>query len=370
MALSNQTDPRYAERQLRSWLATRIDNVQDIEVFGARVPTAGGLSAETILFEASWVESGRPKARRLAARVQPAGEAVFPSYDFRSEFRVLAALGCAGLPVPEVLWHEQDPSVLGGEFIVMEQIDGRVPADDPPYTTAGWVPDLSPEEQALLYDNALQAMAAVHRVDWRASGLALLADAAGGAPGLAQQLACWESTFAWAAEGESNPTVEAAFEWVGEHRPRTEEDLVLNWGDARLGNILFGDDLSVAAMLDWEMASLASPELDLGWWLFLIRNHTDGIGARMPAGFPDRESTVARYQELSGHEVQHLEFYEVFAALRLAIIMHRAGNLMIRAGLLPPDAQMKVNNPVSQLLAELLGLPAPEGAAQNFVGNR
>jgi aminoglycoside phosphotransferase (APT) family kinase protein len=370
MALSNQTDPRYAERQLSSWLATKLDKAESVDVFGARVPTAGGLSAETILFEASWVQSGRSRSRRLAARLQPSGEAVFPRYDFRSEFRVLAALGCAGLPVPEVLWHEQDPSVLGGEFIVMEQVDGRVPADDPPYTLEGWVLDLSPEQQAALYDNALQALAAIHRLDWRASGLDVLSEAAGEAPGLDQQLAYWESTFAWAAEGESNPTVEAAFEWVHQHRPLTEERLVLNWGDARLGNILFAEDLSVAAMLDWEMAALASPELDLGWWLFLIRNHTAGIGAPIPAGFPDRDATVARYQELTGHEVEHLEFYEVFAALRLAIIMHRAGNLMIRAGLLPADAPMKLNNPISQLLAAQLGLPAPEGTVQSFVGNR
>jgi aminoglycoside phosphotransferase (APT) family kinase protein len=370
MALSNQTDPRYAERQLTSWLASKVGNAEEVRVFDARVPTAGGLSAETVLFEASWLESGQQRSRRLAARVQPTGDAVFPRYDFRSEFRVLAALGCAGLPVPEVLWHEHDPSVLGSQFIVMQQVDGRVPADDPPYTTDGWVLDLTPEEQASLYDNALQALAGVHRLDWRASGLELLADEVSGAPGLDQQLADWERTFAWAAEGESNPTIEAAFEWVRENRPRTEERLVLNWGDARLGNILFAEDMSVAAMLDWEMATLASPELDLGWWLFLIRNHTEGIGAPIPVGFPDRDATVARYEELTGHEVQHLEFYEAFAALRLAIIMHRAGNLMIRAGLLPPDAPLKFNNPISQLLALQLGLPAPEGTVQNFVGNR
>jgi hypothetical protein len=54
----------------------------------------------------------------------------------------------------------------------------------------------------------------------------------------------------------------------------------------------------------------------------------------------------------------------------MAIIMHRAGDLMIRAGLLPPDATMKLNNPTTQLLAEQLGLPAPAGAVQDFVGNR
>jgi aminoglycoside phosphotransferase (APT) family kinase protein len=364
MALSNKTDPAHAERQLTTWLSTRLEDSRDVRVHDARVPAAGGLSAETVLFEASWTQSGRQWTRSLAARVQPSGDAVFPTYDFATEFRVLAALGCAGVPVPEVLWHERDRAVLGGEFIVMEQVGGRVPADDPPYTMDGWVLDLSAAEQATLYDNALQALAAIHRVDWRGAGLDVLMH------GFDEQLAYWERAFAWAAGDEANPTVEAAFDWIRANRPPDGASVVLNWGDARLGNILFAPDLSVAAVLDWEMAALGSRELDLGWWLFLIRNHTDAIGAPMPPGFPDREATIARYEELIGHTMEHVEFYEAFAGLRLAIIMHRAANLMIGAGLLPPDAPMKLNNPCSKLLAELLGLPAPEGSAQSFVGNR
>jgi aminoglycoside phosphotransferase (APT) family kinase protein len=364
MALSNMTDPAHAERQLTTWLSARLEDSSDVRVHDARVPAAGGLSAETVLFEASWTQSGRQRTRSLAARLQPSGDAVFPTYDFATEFRVLAALGCAGVPVPEVLWHERDRAVLGGEFIVMEQVGGRVPADDPPYTMDGWVLDLSAAEQAALYDNALQALGAIHRVDWRGAGLDVLMH------GLNEQLAYWERTFAWAAGDDANPTVESAFEWIRANRPPEDASVVLNWGDARLGNILFADDLSVAAVLDWEMAALGSGELDLGWWLFLIRNHTDAIGAPMPPGFPDREETIARYEELTGHTVEHIEFYEAFAGLRLAIIMHRAANLMIGAGLLPPDAPMKLNNPCSKLLAELLGLAAPEGSVQSFVGNR
>jgi aminoglycoside phosphotransferase (APT) family kinase protein len=256
----------------------------------------------------------------------------------------------------------------------MERLYGRVPTDDPPFTVTGWVLDLSPEQQAALCDNALQVLARIHAVDWRAAGLELLdrreSDPALPAPGLDQHLAHWENTFEWAAEGEPNPTVEAAFDWVRENRPTDDEPLVLNWGDARIGNMLFDDDMSVAGVLDWEMVSLGSPELELGWWLFLLRHHTEGIGAPLPPGFPDRDAVVARYEELTGHTVEHLHFYEVFAALRLAIIMHRAGNLMIGAGLLPPDAPMKLSNPASQLLATLAGLPAPEGTVQSFIGNR
>lgn len=146
--------------------------------------------------------------------------------------------------------------------------------------------------------------------------------------------------------------------------------MVFSWGDARIGNMLFAGDLSVAGVLDWEMVGLGSPELDLAWWLFLLRHHTEGIGAPLPPGFPTTEETVARYQELTGHTVKHLHFYEAFSGLRLSILMVRAAHMMIAAGLMSPDAPMAFNNPASQLLAKTLDLPAPTGAAVSFIGNR
>ena len=371
MALSNQTDPQHAERQLTTFLANRLPGAQDVRVSDVVVPSSSGLSTETILFDASWREDGVDHSKRLVARVQPSGPAVFPSYDLEKEFRVIKAVGDhTSVPVPEVMFYEADESVLGAPFLVMERIDGRVPSDDPPFTATGWVLELSPAEQSTLADNGLKVLAGIHAADWKALGLDFLDRSELGPAGLDQQLAYWESTFEWAAEGESNPTVEAAFEWVRENRPTEDEPLVLNWGDARIGNMLFADDLSIAGVLDWEMVTLASPEMELGWWLFLLRHHTEGIGAPLPPGFPDRDAVVARYEELSGHRVRHLDFYEAFAGLRLSILMHRAGNLMIGAGLLPPDAPMKLSNPATQLLAKLADLPAPEGATQSFIGNR
>jgi aminoglycoside phosphotransferase (APT) family kinase protein len=371
MALSNKTDPVEAERRLTEWLGRKLPDADEVRVHGVEVPSASGLSTETILFGASWRSDAVQHDERLVARVEPSGPAVFPSYDLETEFKVIKAVGeQTNVPAPKVLWHEGDPSVLGAPFVVMERLDGRVASDDPPFTTTGWVLELSPEQQATLCDNALRAMTDIHRADWKALGLGFLDRPDLGATALDQQLAYWENTFEWAAEGDSNPTVEAAFDWIAENRPPEDEPLVLNWGDARLGNLLIADDLSVAGVLDWEMVALASPELELGWWLLLLRHHTEGIGAPMPPGFPSREETIARYEELTGHAVKHIDFYEAFAALRLSILMHRAGNMMTAAGLLPRDAPMKLCNPASQLLAKLAGLPAPEGLAQSFIGNR
>jgi aminoglycoside phosphotransferase (APT) family kinase protein len=145
--------------------------------------------------------------------------------------------------------------------------------------------------------------------------------------------------------------------------------LTLSWGDARLGNIIFADDLSAAAVLDWEMAGLASPELDLAWWLFLNRHHCEGIGMPRPAGLPTDEETVRRYEELTGRRVENLHYYLVFAGVRMASLMVRVAQLMIAEGLVPSDSGMALNNPASQLLATLLDLPAPDSEpSTSFAG--
>jgi len=367
MALKNQTDPKWAARQLAEAIKRHVAPASAVEVTNVTIPHSTGMSGETVLFDATWDGA----TRALAARVQPPGPSVFPRYDLQLEFNVMRTVGeHSDVPVPRMLFSEEGSDLLGSPFIVMERVAGRVPSDDPPYTTAGWVLELTPEQQATMYDNALTQIAAIHAVDIDAAGLGKLREHP--EAGFEGQLRFWENTFAWAANGESNPTVERALEWIRENRPATSGNEVLNWGDARIGNMIFDDQLDVAAVLDWEMLAVAPRELDLGWWQFLQRYYTEGIGAPPVPGFPTHDQTLARYSELTGVAVDPdvVAFYEVFAATRLAILMHRAGNMMIEAGLLPPDAPMRLSNPASQTLARLLDLPAPEGETQSFVGNR
>jgi aminoglycoside phosphotransferase (APT) family kinase protein len=371
MAVHNTTDPANAQRALTRWLAVKMPDADQVEVTDVTIPASSGLSNETVLFTATWTQDGAGHQQRHVARVQPTGPAVHPGYDLAAEAKLLQALHAEGtVPVPRVHWHEPDTGVLGSPFTVMAHVEGRVPSDDPPYSTEGWVLDLDTDGRATLSGNALSTLAAIHQVNWRAHGLEFLDQPRYGATGLDQQLGYIQHAYDWAARGERNPTAEAAFDWVHHNRPTGDEPITLTWGDARIGNMLFADDLTVAAVLDWELAALASPEMDLGWWLFLQRHHTQGIGAPLPDGLLDRDAVVSRYHELTGYKPQHIDFYEIFATLRGAIQMQRVGGLMIDAGLVPPGAPIKTANPANILLAELLGLPAPEGAAQSWIGNR
>jgi aminoglycoside phosphotransferase (APT) family kinase protein len=368
MALTNK-DPQELRDDLRHWLATRLPEATDVVIDDLDVPGASGMSNTTVLFNASWRTDGTPTSRQLVARIAPAEPGIFKELDVRKEAVVMTALAGLGHPVPAVHWVEEDPTALGAPFLVMERAYGRIPADDPPFTATGWVLDLSPEQQLRLCTASIEALAAIHDVDWKGLGLEFLAPP-DGTDVFDAEVMKWRDLYDWARGTEVNPTIEAGFAWLHAHRPDDRREPVLNWGDARIGNMMFGDDLAVNAILDWEMVCLGHPDIELGWWLFTLRHHTEGIGLPVPAGFPTREQVVAIYQKASGRTVDHLDYYEVWAGVRLAILMHRAGNLMIDLGLLPPDTMMRFNNPASQLLAKLIGAEPPAGSVQSFIGNR
>lgn len=370
MALANKIDTAAAQAKLQHWLSGRLDDARGICVSNLRVPEESGISTETVMFDAAWTEHGVERQQSLVARVAPDGEGIFPRYDLAKEFQVLRALAeCSPVRAPAALFHEDDSDILGAPFIVMERIAGRVPADDPPFTTTGWVLELSDPQRAKMSHSGLEQLAAIHEVDWRRLGLSFLQEK-DRAPGLEAQLGYWRTTARWASNGESIPMLEATFDWLEANKPARHGPDVLNWGDARYGNMVFGNDLTVTGVLDWEMVGLGPREIDLGWWLFLQRHHTEGIGAALPKGLLSAADTVACYEQLSGHKVEHIDYYEIFAGVRVATLTARVAHLMIAAGQVPADSTMALNNPASQLLAKRLGLAPPEGESTSFMGNR
>jgi aminoglycoside phosphotransferase (APT) family kinase protein len=372
MAMVNSVDADTARGVFEQTLANYLDGVARVEVTDVHLSTTSGMSAETVLFNASWHIAGHKVQRDLVARVAPRGPGLFYSYDLDLEAHVMDTLRRrAGVPVPEVLCYQDNADLLGAPFFIMERLAGRTPADDPPFTATGWLHDLPPEQKRLALDNALAAMASVHRVNPVAVGLDDIGryGTACGDP-LGAHIEHWEKAFAWASDGVPNPYVEAGFDWVRANRPVESEPRVISWGDARIANVVFAEDLSVSGIIDWEMVCLGSPELDLGWWFATLRLFSDAIGIPLPDGFPTRQETVCRYEALTGFDVKYLQFYEAFAYVRLSVAMIRAARMLIAGGALPPDAGMEFNNPATRLLAEVTGVQSPTEDSQYFIGNR
>jgi aminoglycoside phosphotransferase (APT) family kinase protein len=362
MALVPSTDLDRLRDPLTAWLRDRWTEAADTAVTGIDVPGSAGFSNETLMVEVTGTVAGTERTLQLVVRLQQSGPGLFPSYRLDQQWDILEALHRDGVvPVPRPLWREDDPGVLGAPFYAMERVQGRAALDDPPYTAAGWFIDLEPGDRTTVILNGLDTMARVHATDLDRYDLSSLRRPGIGDP-LDREIAYYEQFYAWAAQGRLHPTVEGALTWIREHRPTDSEPVVLCWGDARPANLLVREDLSVAAVLDWEMATLASPLLDLGWWVFMQRHHTDGYGIPAPHGLPDRDKTIAHYRRVSGHDTTAIDYYEAFAALRGAIIMLRLATMMIESGILPDDADLLYNNPGSRILAELTGQPPPAGA--------
>jgi aminoglycoside phosphotransferase (APT) family kinase protein len=353
----DQRDPAEVASILTRWLA---DQGTALEVFDVQAPASNGFSNETILCRTRPTGGGSAGEKRLVVRVAPTKHLLFLGADFATQYRVMRTLakGKAGIPLPTLGRYEEDPQYLGVPFFAMDHVEGKVPADNLPYTMEGWVIEGTPEQQETMWWSGIDALAAVHRTDWRALGLQWLDDTRRGRPGIEQQMSYYREFFDWAAQGTVHPTLDATWSWLVAHQPAEAGEVVLSWGDSRIGNIIW-DDFRCAAVLDWEMASLGQPEMDLGWWLYFDRQFSDGLGVPRPAGFGTHEDTIARYSELMGRPLHDLFFYEVFSGFRFAVIMVRLAELLMGSDILPDDSDMATNNLATQLLATMLDLPAP-----------
>ena len=349
-------------QQLAEWLHTRLPRATELSVSPLSGPSATGFSNDTLLFDLESVEDGRRVHRGLVARIAPTGVGVFPRYDVGAQYKVMAALRGTDVPVPAMHWFEPDPALLGAPFYLMERVAGRIPNDNPPYHAGGWMTEIGADERSAIWTSALDALAAIHRCDPEALGIDFLEAPPKGDDTIGWQVAFWRRYFDWAAEGEAHPTREAAEGWLLAHRPPPSSRRNLCWGDARVGNMIFRDGRCVA-VLDWEMATLGPPEMDLGWFLFMDRHHSEGIGVPRLAGLADRAASIARWETRVGRAAEDVAFWEAFAAYRFTAIMMRLGHQMRSLGVLPADSTFAVDNTASRLLAKIVDVTPPGPAS-------
>jgi aminoglycoside phosphotransferase (APT) family kinase protein len=325
--------PEVLAERLGNWARHAIG--PDAEVFDVSTPEGAGMSSETALFS---VRTGGAagEVQRLVARLQPANDPfpVFPVYDLALQQRCMQVVAeHTDVPVPATPWLEEDPQWLGSTFLVMSRVDGRVPADSPPYVFGGWLFDLPPEQRAEVQRNAVEVLAKLHRITPDTADLAFLDRPEHGDSPLRQHLAYQRYYYDWARGDMRSTLIERAFDWLEANVP-PEGPTVLNWGDSRLGNMLF-DGTAPVAVLDWEMAAVGPPEIDLAWMVFM---HTFFQGMATQYGFPGlpdfmtRDEVTRQYEELTGHTVEHFDWYEMFEALRFAIVSLRTSKRGIAFG--------------------------------------
>ncbi|MFJ2772645.1 phosphotransferase family protein [Streptomyces sp. NPDC087300] len=324
-------EPEELARRLTAWLGHRLPGAKAVDV---TVPESNGMSSETLLFT---VEHPEPPFSSCALRVaaDPAAYTIFPVYDMPRQYRTMRLVAeHSDVPVPRVLWLEEDPGPLGAPFFVMERVEGRVPPDVMPYTYEGnWLHSATDAERAHLEEASVGIVARLHD-QVPAAEAEFLALPGAGSP-LRRHVEAQRAYYEWVVGGlPRSPLIESAFDRLEAMWPRDEGDPVLNWGDARIGNIIYAG-FDPAAVIDWEMAALAPREVDIGWTVYLHRFFQDLTVSFGQPGLPDflrRDRIEETYARLTGHTPRAMDFYTLYAALRHAVVMLRVAYRQVHFG--------------------------------------
>ncbi|HEV7898523.1 MAG TPA: phosphotransferase family protein [Planosporangium sp.] len=270
---------------------------------------AGGASNLTYLL--------RYPDRELVLRRPPAGAKPTSGHDMAREYRVQQLLAPVYPYVPTMVALCTDHAVLGSDFYVMGRVPGTVLRSRPPASTR-----LDAGRTRTLCTRVVDLLVELHRVDPVATGL----DSLGRGPGyIGRQVAGWSKRY-HAARTRNVPSFERVMAWLAANQPDDLAGRVIH-GDFRLDNVVLGDDLAPKAVLDWELATVGDPLMDLGsalaYWVQADDDRVFKLTGRQPTYLPGmlrREEVVAHYADRTGTPIADWAFYEVFGLFRLAVI--------------------------------------------------
>ncbi len=255
----------------------------------------------------------------MRAKPGPAAKLLPSAHAIEREYRVMAALADTGVPVARMFALCEDEAVIGRAFYVMEFVDGRVLWEQS-------LPGLSPDARRAIYAEMNRVIAALHRVDYAALGLADF-----GKPGnyFARQIARWSKQYK-ASETEHIDAMERLIEWLPTHLPDDDGSTAVVHGDYRLDNLIFHPtEPRILAILDWELSTIGHPLADFSYHLMSWHIAPTGFrgiaGLDLPAlGIPTQAEYVAMYCTATGRPPiadADVDFYLAYNMFRIAGIL-------------------------------------------------
>lgn len=271
--------------RVAAYVAARLPQAADVAVHDLeRIP--GGASRETYRFRATWTESGAARERRMILRRDPPASLI--DTERRIEFAAYRAFHGSAVPVPQMLWLEEDPRHLDHPFFIAEEVAGFQASPQVLFSGA--------------YDAALPRLA---ERKWTILGEIARADAGGLSEVMAAPAAedCWRRELAhWETildrdEAEPMPIVRAAIRWLKASPPPPAQKVGVVHGDYRTGNFLYDAAGEIHAVLDWEMAHLGDPLEDLAWGFNPVWSFGRGD---LAGGLCGKAEAVATWERASG----------------------------------------------------------------------
>jgi aminoglycoside phosphotransferase (APT) family kinase protein len=248
-------------------------------------------------------------------RRPPLGHVLATAHDMAREYRVMTALAATAVPVPATYALCEDDGVIGAPFYVMARVAGT------PYRHAAQLRALGPERTRTISTRMIDVLATLHRVEPGSVGLADF-----GKPGgfLARQVARWRKQLD-ASYSRDLPGAAELHMLLTESVPEESAPGIVH-GDYRLDNILVDDTDRLAAVIDWEMATIGDPLTDLALLITYDQLGTLALGdvissATTAPGFLTQDEMIERYVAATGRDPSRFGFYLGLAAYKLAAVL-------------------------------------------------
>jgi aminoglycoside phosphotransferase (APT) family kinase protein len=302
------------------------------------------------------------EGRQVVLRRPPPPPTPPGAHDMLREARLIGALADSAVPVARLLATAEAGEVIDVHFYVMSYAAGPIVTTRTPPPL-----DRAPARRQI-GESLIDTLADLHAVDWRAAGLADMGRPEGFNARHLQRMA------RLVADGDGNapPHFTVIQSWLGARVP-AESGAAIVHNDYRLGNVVLSDERpgEIAAVLDWELATLGDPLFDLGYFLASVPeeppyNPTQALGtAMLEDGWPTRKELTGRYAERTGADLSHLEWYTALALWKLAVLYEYGHRRAVRGVGDPYYADQSLVQSFLEDAHRTAGLPpAPEPPAE------
>jgi aminoglycoside phosphotransferase (APT) family kinase protein len=307
-----------------------VSEVVDTERLGAWMDEVG-LPGKGEPIEQRYISGGsqneiyelRRGELHCAMRIPPATAPATRDKGIVREWRIIEALDGSDVPHTEAVAVCTDASVMGRTFYLMGFVDGWSPMG----LTDGWPAPFDTDLDARkgLSYQLVEGIALLSKVDWQAKGLQDL----GRPDGFHERQVDRWTAFLERIKGRELPGFDEAAAWLRAHRPI---DFVpgLMHGDYQFANVMYqnGAPARLAAIVDWEMGTVGDPKLDLGWTVQGWPEDTTSPDAERSGyvdmfAMPSRDEVIARYAEVSGRQVDDIDYYVILAKWKLGVVLEQ-----------------------------------------------
>jgi aminoglycoside phosphotransferase (APT) family kinase protein len=307
-----------AQERIRAYVQAKLPQAADLRL-SQFTQMAGGWSHEIYSFYGHWQEGGREITRGFCLRKDPGVGLLRELSSLEEQYRVLRALEPTPVPSPKAYWYEEDPTLLGGPFFVMEKVEGEAPN---PWSRAGKQYYAAAAARGRLPASFVEALATLHTLDWRAAGLDFLGVPEPGRAFALREVAKWESLIRQ-SRPKPEPVLTEVLMWLKANAPATQR-LAFVHGAYRTGNLIVQDD-AIAAVIDWELPVIGDPMYDVAYVLSDLNRE----GSPLLSCVVERDLFLDSYQRLTGLTVdlEACRYYEVLYMMRTTAFWLSASGL-------------------------------------------